>query len=95
MRIVSFVDDKGYIRNVKIKDEDPDSHAKYGIPVDIPDLESLDWDGFKRDLHNSLVQSGFYTLQDVMKSGTAFTPAMTVLKRYLHALYASEISSGG
>jgi hypothetical protein len=90
MRIVNFTDEKGYLRTSLIKDEDPDSMAKYGIPVEIPDLEALDWDGFKRDLHNSLTQAEFYTLEDVMKSGQAFAPAMTVLKRYLTEVYTLE-----
>lgn len=89
MRIVKFVDDKGYVRSTRIKDEDPDSYAKYGIPVEIPDLESLDWDGIKRDIHNALMEAGLYTIQDVMKAANAFAPATTVLKRYLNEIYVS------
>ena len=95
MRIVNYVDKKGYLRASQIKDEDPDSMAKYGIPVEIPDLNHLDWDGFKRDLHNSLMRANFYTLEDVMKSGQAFAPAMTVVKRYLAEFYMSERTSSG
>lgn len=95
MRIVKYTDKKGYIRSVKVKDEDPDSMAKYGVPVDFPDLDALDWDGLKRDLHNVLMESGYYTLSDVMKSGQAFAPAMTVLKRYLTECYTLDSSSGG
>ncbi len=93
MRIVKFTDKNGYIRSSWIKDEDPDSMGKYGVPVEIPDVEnSLDWDGFKRDLHNSLMENGLYTMEDVMKSGQAFAPAMTVLKRYLHSAYMADRS---
>ena len=101
MRIVNFTDEKGYLRAALIKDDDPDSMAKYGIPVGIPNLEELDWDGFKRDLHNSLMEAKFYTMKDVMSSGHAFAPAMTVLKRHLAQFYLSESvttqdnSSGG
>lgn len=98
MRIVNFTDKKGYLRSAQIKDEDPDSYAKYGIPVEIPDLEAFDWDGFRRDLHNALMQSEFYTLQDVMRAANAFAPAMSVLKRHLMNLYTSDMenkSSGG
>jgi hypothetical protein len=99
MRIVNFTDKKGYLRSAWVKEEDPDSMAKYGIPVEIPDLEMLDWDGLKRDMHNALTQAEFYTLEDVMKAGNAFGPAVTVLKRYLTNFYMSESvtdkSSGG
>ncbi len=99
MRIVNFTDKKGYLRSMWIKDEDPDSYARYGIPVEVPDLdEAFDWDGFKRDLHNALMQAEFYTLQDVMKAANAFAPAMSVLKRHLMSIYVSDMenkSSGG
>lgn len=99
MRIVNYVDKKGYLRSAQVKDEDPDSFAKFGIPVEIPDLdEAFDWDGFKRDLHNALMRAEFYTLEDVMHAANAFAPAISVLKRHLMNLYTSDFdnkSSGG
>lgn len=92
MRVVKYIDKKGYLRAAMIKEEDPDSMAKYGIPVEIPDLETLDWDGLKRDMHNALTQAELYTLENVMKSGQAFAPAMTVMKRYLHEIYMMDRS---
>ena len=92
MRIVKYTDEKGYLRAAKIKDEDPDNMAKYGIPVEIPNLdETFDWDGFKRELHNALMQAEFYTLSDVMKAANAYAPALTVLKRYLHEYYMTDL----
>jgi len=94
MKIVKFTDDKGYLRCAMIKDEDPDIMAKYGVPVEIPDIvNTIDWDGLKRDLHNALMQANLYTVQDVMKSGQAYAPAMTVIKRYLHEAYMAEALS--
>lgn len=95
MRIVKFVDEKGYVNSAWIKDEDPDSKAKYGIPVEIPNLDELDWDGFKRDLHNALLEAEFYTIEDVMKAANAFAPALTVLKRYLTDIYMNEHKASG
>jgi hypothetical protein len=49
-------------------------------------------------LHNALMNSEFYTLQDVMNAANAFAPAMSVLKRHLMNLYTSDMenkSSGG
>jgi hypothetical protein len=91
MKIVNYTDKKGYLRASKIKEDDPDSFVKHGIPVEVPDLEKmLDWDGFKRDLHNALMRAELYTLEDVRRSGTRFAPALTVLKRYLMVAYTSD-----
>ena len=90
MRYVTYTDDKGYLHETMIKDEDPDSMAKYGLPRDPPNVDLLDVDGFKRDLHNAMVKAGMFSLSDVMKAANGLSPLVSVAKRYLLALYEQE-----
>jgi len=73
-----------------IKDDDPDSMAKYGIPHDPPNVNLLDLDGFKRDLHNAMVKGEMFSLRDIMKQANGLQPLMTVVKRYFLTLYQQE-----
>jgi hypothetical protein len=90
MRYVTYTDDKGYQHQTLIKDDDPDSMAKYGIPKDPPNVELLDMDGLKRDLHNTMVKFEVFTQQDVMTQANGLAPLVSVFKRYLYALYEQE-----
>lgn len=90
MRYVTYEDDKGYLHRSLIKDDDPDSKAKYGIPRDPPDVNLLDVDGFKREIHNAMVKSEMFTLSDVMKQANGLLPLVAVAKRYIFALYQQE-----
>jgi len=92
MRYVTYTDDNGYLRRTMIKDDDPDSMAKYGIPRDPPSIDLLDVDGLKRDLHNAMVREGIFSLSDVMKQANGLSPLIAVSKRYLFALYEREES---
>lgn len=90
MRNVTYTDEKGYIHIVSIKDDDPDSKAKYGLPQDPPNVDLLDVDGLKRDLHNAMVKGEMFSLGDVMKQANGLSPLIAVVKRYLIALYEHE-----
>jgi hypothetical protein len=52
-----------------VRDQDPDDAAEQGILQDPPNLEELDWEGVKRDLHNALVSAGLFSWQDVQRRG--------------------------
>jgi len=90
MRIVQWEDERGYIRRSMVRDEDPDTFAQAGIPLDPPDLDMIDWDWIKRELHNTLVEYELYNWDDVVKNqnGANIQSALLrVLKRPLINLY--------
>jgi len=88
MRPVIYEDKKGYLHRVMVKDDDPDSAAKYGIPDGPPSLEDIDWSEMKREIHNALVRHGAFTWQEAQKNnGVALQAAISIFKRYLIHLY--------
>lgn len=91
MKTVIYEDKGGYLRAAMIRDEDPDSMAAAGIPVEVPNLEDLDWEGIKRDIHNNLTRSGLFTWQDVLKRQNAITGIVSrVIKVHIVRLYRFE-----
>ena len=71
MRTVIWEDRSGYTRASLVRDGDPDEAAEYGIPVDPPDVDKIDWEEVKRDLHNNLVRKGLFTYEDMQKAQNA------------------------
>lgn len=55
MRVVKWTDKHGYKHRSLVRDTDPDDAAEQGIRQDPPNLDEMDWEGVKRDLHNALV----------------------------------------
>lgn len=99
MRVVEWKDADGYLHRSLLRDSDPDHLASSGIPLDPPDIDRLDWEGIKRDLHNVLVKQGLSTWQDVLDSqGGIVTSIVSALKRPLIDLYKQHniaAKSGG
>ena len=88
MRLVTWVDEKGWKRKSLVKDDDDDDQAPFGIPQDVPDIESLDWDEIKRDLHNRLVDMELYDYNDLVKMQNGVTSAvLSVLRGRVATLY--------
>jgi len=88
MRIVDWIDDKGYKRRSLVRDKDPDSSARFGIPQGPPSLDELDWKAIKRDLHNQLMDRGLHTYQDVTKQQNGVTGSvLAAVRKPLILLY--------
>jgi len=87
LKILTYKDENRYLRRSLVKDDD--TTPEYGIPQDIPDINGLDWDGIKRELHNELTQAGLITWQDVQR-GNLMPIVNKVLKRNLIVLYKLE-----
>lgn len=91
MKIVEWVDEQGFKHKSLLRDQDPDRLAPSGVPLDPPDLNRLDWEGLKRELHNLLLEKGLRTWKDVQKSQNGVTSSIvTVFKRPIISLYKSE-----
>lgn len=92
MRLVQWENKDGLLVQAYVRDGDPDELAEsVGILHMPPDLDNLDWDGIKRDLHNELIKRGIVTWNDVQKQQAALTNVITAtLKRRLVALYRQQ-----
>lgn len=91
MRMVIIEDRFGYKRAYWVKNEDPDSAAEEGIPLNPPNLDLLEWEEVKRDLHNMLVDRGLFTWMDVQKAQNGVTAAILAsMKKKLIAIYRNR-----
>jgi len=90
MRKVIWTDDDGFKKVVMLRDHDPDSIARVGMPVSLP-VDDLDWDAIKRDLNNILIDRGLFTLGDVKASKDGLHSAITyALLRRLSVAYKEK-----
>jgi hypothetical protein len=69
MRTVTWTDQRGWKHRSLVRDGDPDELAPQGLLHDPPNLELLDWEAVKQDLHNALAAQGLYTWSDVQRRG--------------------------
>jgi hypothetical protein len=90
MRSVIWIDERGWKRRSFIPDSADLLQAPYGIPAGPPDIDRLDWEDIRRQINNMLVEQGLYALEDIERSETGVAGAVSILKRYLVALYREE-----
>lgn len=88
MRKVSWEDSRGKRHTSMVRDTDPDSMAPKGISLDPPDVEQIDWEAVKRDLHNALMDQGLINMDDVSRQQVGLTSAILgALRTRLILLY--------
>lgn len=88
MRIIQKIDENGYKHLYYIKDIDLDT-AK-GIPADPPNINELDWDAIKREIHNALIDARLIQLQNIRRSNSGLDNILLKpIKRRLIELYRS------
>lgn len=91
MRLVEWKDSDGYMRRRWLKDDDPDELGILGFPEEPPDLDSLDWNAIKANLHNQLTARGLYSFHDVQRSQNGVTAAIrSAIVRPLLDLYRQQ-----
>lgn len=90
MRTVIHEDERGYRHRVFLRDKDGDEMAAFGIPSDPPDVNDIDWEYLKREIHNALVANGLFTWDDVQKSSVGLNAAVTPIKKHLSAIYQEK-----
>lgn len=90
MRKIIYTDNDGFKRVVMLRDSDPDSMARAGIPVSLP-ADDLDWGAIKRDLNNILIDRGLFALDDVEASKDGLRSAiMYAMLRRLATAYKEK-----
>jgi hypothetical protein len=84
MKTVEWTDAQGYNHRALIRDSDMPSvaHAGHGISADPPDVNRIDWEQVKHDLHNLLLAHKLITFDDV---NTSAAPLGAVLIKALKA----------
>jgi hypothetical protein len=87
MRLVEWEDKHGYRHRSLVRDDDPDEMGPQGILQDPPNLEELDWEGIKRDIHNALVSAGLISWRNVQEKRGLRGAILSPVKRRLVQLY--------
>jgi len=87
MRLVQWTDKHGYKHRSLVRDDDPDEMASQGILQDPPNLDELDWEAIKRDIHNRLVDAGLVSWRDVQEKRGLRGAILSSMKRELIQLY--------
>jgi len=88
LRAVIWTDRAGYRRRSLVRDEDPDDAAAQGLPSEPPNVERIDWDDVKRDIHNQLMDAGMVTWLDVQRGQNKLAAIVkSVVLRRVVALY--------
>lgn len=96
MRAVLWKDEKGYKHRSLVRDEDPDSAAPEGILQDPPNIQALDWEEIKRNLHNQFVDRGIFDYHGLISAQNGVTGAiLAVLKSPVIALYKHRRQKSG
>lgn len=80
MRKVIWMDGSGWKHVSWIRDNDPDTEAKAGIPDDPPDMGDIFEEG-KREFHNLLIDMDILCYNDLERVQSGLTSAiLTTLK---------------
>jgi len=87
MRTVVTEDKDGYLHRMLVRDDMSDDQAHMGIPDDPPDLDALDWEQIKRELHNTLVKRDIISIKDAKAMKNLSNSILSVLQTRLIHLY--------
>jgi len=70
MRTVIWTDSNGYKHKATVRDRDTDEMAQHGMGLssDPPDVNGIDWEAVKRNLHNLLIDRNMTTWARVKRS---------------------------
>lgn len=86
MQVLFWTDERGRKHRSLVRDGDTD--GRVGIPLDPPDVDELDWELIKTQLHNHFVEHGLYDWSDVqLKQDAISNTIRAVLKPPLVGLF--------
>ena len=88
MKLVEWTDENGWKRGSLLREQDLDVLRESGVPVGPPNLDLVDWEGVKRDLHNQLYDKRLFTWDDVVaKQSGVTTSILTAFRKRIVMLY--------
>lgn len=91
MKTVKWTDKDGYHHISLLRDGDPDSLAPQGISCDPPNIEDLDWNAIKREIHNLLVDRGITRMNDLNRDGLNNSIIVPIRRRMIELYRSNEI----
>lgn len=93
MKQVKYTDEQGRKHLSTIRDMDSD--PSIGFLQSPPDLDRLNWQELKVNLHNLLVDKKLFTIEDVQRYQQEFNHAVLVaISKPIFRLYQEEHNNG-
>jgi len=90
LKPVIWTDDSGRKRRSLIKDDDGPEKARYGIPVNPPDIRSIDMEAVFREIEALQYEHGLFDWRAANKDQTGMQACINVFKRELLKLYRNQ-----
>jgi len=88
---VKWQDDKGFKHLSIMPSKFKLQHPSQGFPNDPPNLDMIDWELVKKELHNLLVDRRLITFQDLNgKNGDLANAILLVIRPKLVELYKTQ-----
>jgi len=95
MKKVTWTDSRGFHHAALLRDNDPEDRPEVGIPLDPPDINRLDWEELRVNLHNTLVDFGLSTWEDVVAQQNAASLSSAILRVFKRPLIGLYRDDGG
>lgn len=90
MKTVVYEEASGKLHRVTLPDSMEAALAEQGIPGDPPDINLLDWDALRIQLHNSLVKNDLFALSDLQRNDKLKNVILTTFQRPITNLYREK-----
>ena len=86
MKLVITKDDKGYLHRMWITEDMDEKDAYMGLLDDPPNLDELDWEQIKRELHNLLVKRAIISIDSPVELQNLSNTIVSVVQPKIVAL---------
>lgn len=91
MKRVEWTDERGW-KHARLVQDDILQDPSEGIPLEPPDIERINWEAVKRDLHNELFNRNLIDWTCVQRTGNGLQAAINAaLHRRLQNLYREHL----
>lgn len=96
MKVVTYEDEDGWLRQSMIKDNMHISEGPKGIPNNPPDISQLDWTQIQKELNRLMIKRKLISMKDLQGGGHRLleNAVMLAVLKPIVELYKKEASYG-
>ncbi len=95
MKLVIIEDNKGYFHRMFITPDMDERDAHMGLIDDPPNLDELDWEQIKKELHNLLVKRAIISIDSSEELKNLSNTIVSVVQPKIVALLRQKKANGG
>ena len=93
LKTIEWTDERGWMHRALVRDDDgvTQAMAGIGISLDPPDVDHINWEGVKRDLHNLLVLHKITSWDHIKATNPHFAGVLIkALKKHVIMLFKQQ-----